>query len=160
MKRLFVIVCVFPWALLAGCGPADLSRPPDVRWGEEACAFCRMIISDDRFGAAIVSDSAPVLKFDDIGCLIRQEAGQVRPGSVYWVRGFTGRGWLDAQAASYVLSTKIKSPMDYGVAALSADESPRELERDPSAKSARFDELPSFIHNVNGESTFDRSKQE
>jgi copper chaperone NosL len=160
MKRLGVPVHLAAWALLAGCGSADLSRPSDVRWGEEACAFCRMIISDDRFGAAIVCKNAEVLKFDDIGCLIRHEAGQVRPAAVYWVRGFTGHGWLDARSAIYFDSAHVKSPMDYGLAAQSAAEAARDPEHDMSARTVRFDELPSLIGSAKGEPALDRSKPE
>jgi hypothetical protein len=119
-----------------------------------------MIISDDRFGAAIVFETAEILKFDDIGCLIRHEAGNVRPGAVYWVRSFAGQGWLDAREATYVHSAKVKSPMNYGLAALTAPEAARELAHDASARSARFHELPRLDGNEPRQPASDRSQPE
>ena len=92
MKPILVLAGLIAAGLLAGCRPVDLSRPPAVRFGEEACASCRMIISDERFAAALVTATGEILKFDDIGCLIRQEADQARPEVVYWVRNFQGQG--------------------------------------------------------------------
>jgi copper chaperone NosL len=122
-----------------GCG-ADASRPPSIRYGEEACARCRMIISDDRFAAAIVTRAGEVLRFDDVGCLVEHEAAR-RPSpaaAAYWVCDFTGGGWLDARAATYVRSTQAHSPMAYGLTALPPD-SPT------TGPVLRFGELPAAI---------------
>jgi len=121
-RRLGVLTAAWI-GFLGGCG-ADLDRPPTVRYGEEACAHCRMIISDDRFAAAIVTRGGESLKFDDVGCLVQREADQsTPPGSIYWVRDFDGGGWLDARSASYVRSAKVNSPMGYGLTALSPQSS-------------------------------------
>jgi copper chaperone NosL len=129
-----------------GCG-ADTSRPPSIRYGEEACARCRMIISDDRFAAALVTRGGEAMKFDDVGCLVEYEAG--RPTSpaaaaAYWVRDYTGGGWLDARAATFVRSPQAHSPMAYGLTAIPPNS--------PAAGPAlRFDQLPSAIAASRGE---------
>lgn len=131
-ERLGVIALVACGAILGGCGD-DLGRPPTVRYGEEACAHCRMIISDDRFAAALVTKGGETLKFDDVGCLVEREAEQgAPPGSAYWVRDFEGGGWLDALSASYVKSAKVQSPMGYGLTALS----PKSSKAEPSLRFA------------------------
>jgi copper chaperone NosL len=123
---------------LGGCG-TDLGRPPTVRYGEEACAHCRMIISDDRFAAALVIKGGETLKFDDVGCLVEREADQgAPPGSAYWVRDFDGGGWLDARLASYVHSAEVHSPMGYGLTALA----PKSLKAGPGL---RFADLPRAV---------------
>lgn len=137
LRRLgvFVLAC---GGFLGGCG-TDISRPPTVRYGEEACAHCRMIISDDRFAAALVTKGGESLKFDDVGCLVEREADQGAPtGSIYWVRDFDGGGWLDARSASYVHSAKVQSPMGYGLTALS----PKSLNAGPVL---RFTELAPVV---------------
>jgi len=136
-KRLGVIVLA-SGGFLGGCG-TDLSLPPTIRYGEEACAHCRMIISDDRFAAAVVTKGGETLKFDDVGCLVEREADQGTPsGSIYWVRDFDGGGWLDARSASYVQSAKVQSPMGYGLTALPPKSSEAE-------SVLRFTDLPRVL---------------
>jgi copper chaperone NosL len=126
--------------LLAGCHRID-AGPPTVRFGEEACASCRMIISDERFAAAIVTATGDALKFDDIGCLIEHEADGVRPDTAYWVRDVQGREWLDARAARFVHSPSVVSPMGFGLAARADGPATN----GPDGRTLRFDELPGFL---------------
>jgi copper chaperone NosL len=132
-------------ALLGGCGKLDLSQPPNIRFGQEACAYCRMIISDERFAAAMVDEGGEVLKFDDIGCLVQHEAEHLRPGGVSWVRGFEGRSWLRAREATFVYSARVNSPMNHGLAAFSDAQAAGELANEPANRTMRFSELPHFV---------------
>jgi copper chaperone NosL len=132
-------------AALAGCRDSQFSRPPAVRWGEEACAHCRMIISDDRFAAALVDETGEPLKFDDIGCLIQHEAGRFRPGAAYWVCGFKAAGWLDARRAAFVHSTSIVSPMGYEVAASPEPDAAHDLAAGANGRVLSFTELPGLL---------------
>jgi len=135
--RLGTIALAFG-GILGGCS-VDPGRPPSIRYGEEACAHCRMIISDDRFAAALVTKGGETMKFDDIGCLVDHEAGQRSPpATTYWVRDFAGGDWLDARAATYVQSAKVHSPMGYGLTALP----PKSPETGPVL---RFTELPAVV---------------
>jgi copper chaperone NosL len=158
MKRLRGFAYLVSSSLLAGCGTADQSRPPNVRFGEEACAFCRMIISDDRFAAAVVIKTGEALKFDDIGCMILHEARQVRPGAAYWVRNFTGRDWLNAREATFVHSTKFRSPMDHGLAAMPMAQAADELSKSIDGRTLQFSELPSLLGDQPSESASDLSR--
>jgi copper chaperone NosL len=160
MRRLSGAACLIVSGLIAGCGIADPSRPPNLRFGEEACAQCRMIISDERFAAAVVIETGEVLKFDDIGCLIRHETDNARPVAVYWVRSFGGSGWLNAHTASFVHLTKVRSPMDYGLAALPTAQAAQELADDPAVRPLRWDDLPGFLGNPPREPASDLPKPE
>jgi copper chaperone NosL len=111
-----------------------------------------MIISDDRFAAALVTDTGDVFKFDDIGCLIQHEAGQIRPGVTYWVCNFQGAGWLDARKATFVRLTRVASPMGYGIAALASAQAARELATGPTGRPLQFSNLPDFLAGSPAES--------
>jgi len=130
-----------------GCHGVDTSRPPSVRFGEEACASCRMIISDERFAAALVTATGDALKFDDIGCLIQHESNQIRPEIAYWVRDYKGKGWLNAREATFIRSASVLSPMGHGLAALPAGHIAEELVTSPPGRSMRFSELPGFVED-------------
>jgi copper chaperone NosL len=142
MKR--AITCLVAACLLAGCGTLDPAQPPIVRFGEEACVHCRMIISDDRFAAAIVERTGDTLKFDDVGCLVEHEAMHLRPDVVYWVRGFDCQTWLLARDAAFVYSTKIVSPMNHGLAAFPDEQAAEKLASDAPRRTLRFGQIPEF----------------
>lgn len=127
--------------LVAGCRPVDLGRPPTVRFGEEACASCRMIIADEHFAAAIVAPTGEALKFDDIGCLVEHEAGRFRPDAAYWVRDAGSGAWLDARAARFAHSPGVASPMGFGLAAHPADRA----SGGPDARALRLHELSGLL---------------
>ncbi len=52
--------------LISSCG----SKPEPINYGHDECEFCRMQISDNRYGAELVTDKGKVYKFDSIECLI------------------------------------------------------------------------------------------
>ena len=157
MKPIGALAGLIAAGLLAGCRPVDLSRPPAVRFGEEACASCRMIISDERFAAALVTPAGDALKFDDIGCLIQQEAGRARPEVAYWVRGSQGQGWLNAREATFLHAPGVASPMGYGLAAIPAGQPADGPAADPTRRTLRFSELPGFLADPPHDAPSDRS---
>ena len=145
MKRILGITCLVPVMLLAGCGSADPSRPPVVRLGQEACENCRMIISDERFAAALVNADGETLKFDDLGCLIQHETDGGRPTTVYWVRDFKGNGWLNARDAVFVHARSLVSPMGFGLAACTTAQAAADAAKKAGSRMLRFDELSGFL---------------
>ena len=100
-------------ALAAACSHQNPLGPPDIHYGTDSCAGCGMIISDDRFAAAIVNptpDTAPLL-FDDIGCLLAYE--QKNPAPAPWCHYFhdaRSHRWIAADQAFFV-KTSQQTPM-------------------------------------------------
>ena len=45
------------------------TEPEPIRIGKDNCQFCKMTISDKRFGAEIVTKKSKIFKFDDQHCL-------------------------------------------------------------------------------------------
>jgi len=64
MKMLNLLLFTYLLPLLTSCG----GGPQPIRFGEDACDNCRMIISDPRFGAQLVTNKGKAFKFDDISC--------------------------------------------------------------------------------------------
>jgi len=52
--------------LLTSCG----NKPEPINYGQDECEFCKMQISDTRYGTELVTDKGKVYKFDSIECLI------------------------------------------------------------------------------------------
>jgi len=104
-----------------------------------------MIISDERYASALVTEEGDTLKFDDLGCLIQHESAGVRPTTAYWVRDFRGDAWLNARDAIFVHSKSIVSPMGFGLASAPTTEAAAELAKEPDSRTLRFDELKGFL---------------
>jgi copper chaperone NosL len=130
LLRLFLILPVF----LAACAAGEI-KPEPIEAGD-MCSFCKMAISEKRFAAEIITDDERVLKFDDIGCLLRyrQQAGSGLKSAAVYVTDYDSREWLKADAAFFVKSKTIKTPMGSGITAF-ADRSKA------GSESLRFDAL-------------------
>lgn len=99
--------------LFAGCSAAGPTGPPEIRYGEEECSRCRMIVGEPRFAAAARLDQE-VRIFDDLGELFETP---LQAGEQAWVHDAESGAWIDARAATYVRFSDLKSPMGYGLLA-------------------------------------------
>jgi copper chaperone NosL len=106
-----------------------MTGPPELRLGREECAECGMLVSEDRFSAAMLVDrnsETLYLFFDDVGCLLDYEHKQ--PGDVAvherYAHDHGDRQWLVAEEAVYVLAgaTVLPTPMGSGIAAFASRE--------------------------------------
>lgn len=114
---LLVLIAVF------GCAEGStVIAPPEIRYGEDLCAECNMVISDPRYAAGYVYASGngryQSLAFDDIGDLLAHHRKHPEHSVVAWyVHDYQSEAWLDATTAYYVVSAAIHSPMGHGIAA-------------------------------------------
>lgn len=101
---------------LSSCGNGS-SEP--IQLNSDACEFCKMTISDGRFGAELITDKGRVYKFDDIGCLIRYKTTNLNTiGKSFYVHDFSSVNTLiPAESAYYISSDKLNSPMGGNYAA-------------------------------------------
>ncbi|MEZ4710429.1 MAG: nitrous oxide reductase accessory protein NosL [Caldilineaceae bacterium] len=111
--------------MLAGCGGPAVTpdTPPEILYGEDVCAQCGMIISDERFAAGLVVELAPDVYehriFDDIGGMLTyvQEHAQAITIVAYFVHDYNSKEWINAESAYFVRSNALHTPMGYGLAA-------------------------------------------
>ena len=96
-------------------GP-DLDEPPDIRYGEDSCDRCLMIINEARFAAAYVTEAGQTRRFDDIGGMVAYTDEISEDGAVFWVHDFDTEEWLKAEEAFYVESQQ-QTPMGFGIIA-------------------------------------------
>lgn len=115
--RTHITVFLLLAGLLAGCS----QKPAKIYYGEDECAHCKMMITDNRFAAQLVTETGKAAKFDAIECMARYsedhpaEAGEAR----FWVSDFSRPGeWLNLDNALLVRSEVIRSPMGAGLLAL------------------------------------------
>lgn len=117
-------------AVIAGGAAVGISRlpggttagaTPEIKYGQERCAYCTMSIDDPRFAAAWRITTGTERHFDDIGCMVNAYRREGPPeGTRFWVHDYNNQSWMDSGAAAYVISPSIKTPMAYGVAAFAS----------------------------------------
>jgi copper chaperone NosL len=101
------------------------SGPAPIKYGQDACDFCRMTISDNRFGCEWVNTKGKASRFDDIHCLaawMKKEQAKTDKGKIY-LTDFAHPGTLqEAAGLSLLKSDALKSPMGGNIAAFASKE--------------------------------------
>ena len=97
------------------------SGPEPIQVGRDHCDYCKMMFSDARFGAEIVTAKGKVYKFDDAHCLLAflkdGEAQRKEDEKIYFV-SFSGDHAMIASGNAMLLkSDQLRSPMGGNIAA-------------------------------------------
>lgn len=101
-------------ALLAACAAP---RPRDLVVGEDQCRYCRMEISDPRFGAQVILSTGRIETFDSPECaagFVRELPADQR--ATVWVADFGSGAWVLADSAGFVMGGVAAAPMGATVA--------------------------------------------
>jgi len=110
-------------AALEGCGD---SGPRRIAYGHDECAWCRMTVSDARYGAVQRTAQGRQQVFDSIECLaeatLALEGGaQARAADRSWVTDYPHPGSLvPAPVARYLRTEGPGSPMGRGFKAFAS----------------------------------------
>lgn len=103
---------------LAACGSdVNLEEPPEIRYGEDVCEQCGMIISEARYAASYVTTDGYVRLFDDMGGMLIYDLNNQEEVHVYWAHDLNTEEWIKADEAIYVLNDDLTTPMGWGLAA-------------------------------------------
>jgi copper chaperone NosL len=136
---LTLVVVVFG---LTGCDrAADEISAPTVHYGQDVCAECSMIISDDRFAGAIGlrRDGRIVhLLFDDIGEMLAFDPGP-HDGIRWFATDATTSAWLDAETAVFLRGETLMTPMGTGVGAYATREAAEKARTEYGGEILAFD---------------------
>jgi len=144
---IIVLAAAAAASTLAGCDNRVESGPPDLRFGRDECAECKMSIIDEKSAAAArvqTPDGPEVLLFDDLGCLLDLERWAERPGLVVterWTRDYGSRLWVRAESASYVFSEEIRTPMGSWIAAYAAPADAEAAQREAGGDLLTYEQL-------------------
>jgi copper chaperone NosL len=118
-------------ALAACAGGVPEPAPLDTR--NDACASCRMAVSDARYAAQLVAPAEEPRLFDDIGCLAEYLRRQEAPaGAIAYVADHRTKAWVPASHAVYTRVPGLETPMGSHLIA-HADAASRDA--DPDARS-------------------------
>lgn len=140
-RHLWIVAGVM---FLTSCQPPDNSSPPHLRFGEDVCATCRMIISEATHAAGRTLPDGRVEGYDDLGCLRKalKDKTAVRADQVdYWVHDFPSHTWIPAASAYFVQSPQFQTPMGYGILAFRDLAKAREYAHNAGSRVQTWDEF-------------------
>ncbi len=119
----------------------------DIDYGRDQCAYCKMIISDPRFGAEAVTDKGKVYKFDALECLIpelnQKEDYQILAAVVC----DEPRVLHDVSELSYLISAELPSPMGANLTSYSSAQKAQEMQQIHGGTIYSWDELVEKVRN-------------
>ncbi len=118
-----ILVIGISIAALSGCS----TKPQPLRIGQDNCDFCKMTISDHRFGAELITKKGKVFKFDDEKCIIgflnTKKVVQADISGIYFVDFSIPAKLVNVDEAHFLQSPALKSPMGGNIAAFSNEDS-------------------------------------
>jgi copper chaperone NosL len=130
---------------MAGCngGPRPLVA------GQDACDFCRMMITDARFGGELVTRTGRVRTFDSIECLASyvSTAGDTAGMRGLWVADYASKRLIPAESARYLLAGKLHAPMGRDIVSFAPAATAGELERTYGGKVISWREVVTLVRS-------------
>jgi len=126
---------------MGSCSPG----PQPIMVGKDHCDFCKMIISDNRFGAEIVTTKGRIYKFDDAHCILsflqKQTIDRASVKTVYFTDFSNAHPLIDAGTAVFLKSDDLRSPMEGNLAAFGDKDSLNKVAAEYKGKVVTWNEL-------------------
>ncbi len=118
-----VLSWMFLITYLFSCNPI----PSEIKIGKDACFYCKMTVSDNRFGVVLVNEKGKKYIFDDTQCftsfLHKLENRNIKIGAIYFTNFVGSHLLVNANDASIVTSAKLHGPMNGTFAAFTVKDS-------------------------------------
>lgn len=126
------VIAALVLAVLAGaCSAADAEGPPEINYGRDICVQCNMIISEAGHAAAYRLDDGAEKLFDGVGeMVLHGRTNDEFARAEAWVHDFWSEEWVEADAAFYVPTLALASPMGHGIFAFATEERAAEFAAD------------------------------
>lgn len=140
----FVLMVIIISVMAIGCNTRE-ETVPRIRYGEETCDRCRMIISERRFASAYRTNDNILRKFDDVGCALLHRVEQSEVIKQFWAYDYEETSWLDKSQVFFVHSKDLLTPMGYGIVAVKTEEHARQLAKKTSGQIVEFDQLQHIL---------------
>ncbi len=134
-------VLLLPLLLLGSCN----AGPEAIAVGTDNCSFCKMTVSDAKYGGEIVTKKGKVFKFDDIHCLLSYSKGnmveQKDVKDIYLVDYAGTHALVNAKECFLLQGGDIKSPMNGDVIAFKSNDDMKPFIKSLNAKEVTWQEL-------------------
>ena len=99
------------------------TRPEPIIIGKDNCDYCKMTVSDNRFGAEIITQKGKIYKFDDAHCALSflrsGNTDHEQAKEIYFTDFSSSHSLINANDALFLKSDELRSPMGGNIAAFS-----------------------------------------
>ncbi len=120
---LAILAMAFSITALSSCS----TQPQPLRVGQDNCDFCKMTVSDHRFGAEIITKKGKVFKFDDERCIVgflnSKKVVKEDIAGIYFIDFAIPNKLVNVNNALFLQCPALKSPMGGNIAAFSNEDS-------------------------------------
>lgn len=103
------------------------TKPEALKLGVDNCSYCSMTISNNRFGAEVITKKGKIYKYDEIGCLLSHiKEGGIKKADIkeIYSADFCGQNSLiNVQSSFFLKSDALRSPMGSNIAAFGSNDS-------------------------------------
>lgn len=113
--RVFVL---FVWIGFQAC--SNSTEPHPIQYGTDQCVYCKMTISDPRFGSQFVTKKGRAYNFDDAQCMLAcVQEGDINREDIqaFYLPDYISNELTAAEKIFYLKSDALKSPMRGDIAA-------------------------------------------
>jgi copper chaperone NosL len=101
------------------------TKPQPFVYGKDICDDCKMTIMDPKFGGEVITKKGKVYKFDDAHCLVNFiKQGNIKEADIaqtVFIDYENEKNFLDAKTSCFIVSNRLKSPMNSNAAAFSTE---------------------------------------
>lgn len=141
IKYANTIVAIALVTMITSCN----AGPEPLTTGVDNCHFCKMTISDVRFGAEVVTKKGKIYKFDDSKCMINYlntNDVELKDIKNMYLTNYSGTHQLiDVNNASLLMAEELRSPMGGNVAAFDDKDSLQTIQKRFNGKTINWSEL-------------------
>jgi copper chaperone NosL len=107
---------------------ACTTSPQPIVIGTDECQYCKMTISDRRFGAEIITEKGKIFKYDDLKCMIAhvregESVSKKNTGHIYFPDFCEGQQLIESNNCHFLSSEELRSPMGGNIAAFASRDS-------------------------------------
>lgn len=145
MKTPVTTVLLLILILATGCSRG----PKPIDFGNELCHFCKMTISDPKFGAEIITTTGKAYKFDAAECMIWQmEEGSIPAEKVhqqYVIAYDEPTQLIPVAEAHFMITEQQPSPMGAFLSAYSDKSTAENAAKEKGGQLYSWDEVQSRI---------------
>ena len=131
--------------VILGCSAETKSGPPRIRYGEQVCSRCQMLISEAPYAASLRTADGKVHRFDDAGCLLAFVRELDTKGAQMWVHDHETEASLEVRQAFFVHSPRQITPMGYGLVAFAEEHAAKRHSESVQGRVLRWEDLPEVI---------------
>ncbi|MBK9400491.1 MAG: nitrous oxide reductase accessory protein NosL [Bacteroidetes bacterium] len=108
-------------AFISSC---SAQGPAPIQFGKDECSHCKMTLTDQKFGAEIITTTNKVYKYDDVNCLVNYLKAypevEKNVKTIYIVDYSNAGNFIPINEALLLYSEEIRSPMGSSIAAFSS----------------------------------------